>query len=139
MINTTVKDYRRGWRRNNDASAACKSPISEMLNFYSIECALKYLHLKKLKLKDSNELQDNNIQLTHDIRQTIIDLRLEGVGLNNADVPNFRLKNTRNPLHIKQAHEAWRYGVEIEEEDQKKLKDWLQNASELLKKEVLNT
>ncbi len=46
---------------------------------------------------------------------------------------NFHLQRDNSSYSVKYSHEAWRYGIAVDEADQSKLIDWLKQIQKWLK------
>lgn len=112
-----------------------KEPSSEHLRlFYAIECGLKSVYLRWHRLSTTDQIRNSELQDGgHDLAKWVKELRLPA-----SIVPSsieFRLKRDGSRYRIELAHQAWRYGVSIEENDEaallaylQKLQDWIQEA-----------
>lgn len=108
-----------------------------LLSFYSVECGLKCICLRKRQLTTTAEMEQAGANFGHDLRRLIIDLRLPAA-VCSAN-PSFRLKkdNTDIPFWgIKDVHQAWRYGVEVEPDDEQKLIQWLSDVAYWVKENI---
>jgi hypothetical protein len=69
------------------------------------------------------KIPDKSLHTSHDLARWVKELRLPASA--TATCPNFRLDKDRSSRAIDQAHEAWRYGVVIHQNDEPLLVDWL--------------
>ena len=88
--------------------------------FYAVECGLKSKFIKDRSCRTITDVKEECIR-THKLDKIVKALRL----------PCF-LTDTNTDFHyksdsaqIQQAHEAWRYGIQIMKQDEKKLVKWL--------------
>ncbi len=99
--------------------------IEFLLLFYAAECGLKYRYLKYNQFTSTDKIRDQTL-LSHDghnLHRWVKELRLpQNV---TSKRPDFRLKADKSTHDIAKAHQAWRYGIEILEDDEVKLRDWL--------------
>ena len=105
-------------------------PTSQSLRlFYAVECGLKSVYLRRNQLRTTGQIQDPGLQERgHDIARWVKELRLPASIASKG--PTFRLKREKakrgHSTHvIEVAHQAWRYGVQMEESDESTLLEYL--------------
>lgn len=100
-----------------------------LLKFYSIECGLKSMYIHKYDRShsmSSEEIPD----LRHKLDQWVKELNIPASQINQP--PRFRIRRggqAEPQRDIERAHEAWRYGVGIDQDDETALLKWLEEVS----------
>jgi hypothetical protein len=112
-----------------------------LLLFYAVECGLKHVYLKRHNLRNTDDLSDD--LRSHDLEKLIEELK---ISRNVVDTPpkfkcerdsrKPKINADSQPHPIGVAHEAWRYGVIIETEDEQKLIDWLNSVSRWIEEKI---
>lgn len=115
-IKVGYSDFKRVHQSHDPHSA------NNLLLYYAVECGLKYLILKRASLRHSEELPIE--QRSHDLVGLRSALKLGPV---RNQPQGFKLAGSFTsptyPIHL--AHEVWRYGVEMNKDDETKLVAWL--------------
>jgi hypothetical protein len=94
-----------------------KSDFSHsLLLFYSVECGLKSLFLKKKKLKTTDQMASIIYFDSHDLIGWAQVLKIPAY-VSKTNVI-FHLRRDGNKWPLKTAHQAWRYGALIKESDE---------------------
>ncbi|WBB91432.1 hypothetical protein [Verrucosispora sp. WMMC514] len=116
-LTVSVRELTNSYSRLRDAAEAGLPPVSHLLRFYSVECGLKVLALKNRKVRSTAQQQD---LITHDLRQLARTLNLSAsVYRNLLDCRRPpRGGFSHPPVTTKELHEAWRYGAELDPEDE---------------------
>ncbi len=130
MLDAGISELRHSFSVLSKAAEGGASPPHFLLLFYAVECGLKACILKdnsKLKLSQINK--DLVDIYTHDLSYLVKKLRIV-VG-----ETNFRVRSG-NSYTIKYAHQAWRYGIAIQEEDEKKMIEWLKKVQAKIKQRI---
>lgn len=86
-----------------------------LLQFYAVECGLKGIFLRQYHLSTTEKITNEALRGSHDLAQLVKELRLPA---SLAGTISFRLRRDNSSWHLKQVHEAWRYGVSLNEDDQ---------------------
>jgi len=116
--------------------------IHQMILFYAVECRLKsvlYRYYKKQMDKNSKggkklfkELMDHNIDI-------LLNKLYESEKIpkrRNITCPKISLKKEDTiKYNIKEAHICWRYGIELEDNSEKLIVEWLEKVYSQLKKD----
>ena len=96
-----------------------------LLLFYAVECGLKSVYLRRHRFRTTAQIQDLELQdKGHDIARWVKELRLPASLLRASG--EFRLIRDGARYGIEMAHQAWRYGVSMEEIDEAGLLEYLQ-------------
>ena len=102
-------------------------PHNHLLLFYATECGLKALLCRQRRVRGTEELTD----LDHNLKGLIRELGIQANDLSAP--PSFRLRGESTPHECEMAHQAWRYGADVEPAEQSQLVDWLNRACHHLK------
>jgi hypothetical protein len=98
-----------------------------LLIFYAVECGFKNIWLRRNGLNGTDQIQDKTLITKdgHNFATWIKELRLPativGKYPNFSNIPSFRLSRDKSSWDVGKAHQAWRYGVELNIEDEKVL------------------
>lgn len=122
MIHAGISELRTGFRRNNQ-EALQPPECRRLLLFYAVECGLKAVLLRDRKLTKTSQLDSDVV--SHDLMYLAKTLKLPAAISGKA--PQFRVRGETDRRESKGAHEAWRYGIAIEAEDDVALEIWLKD------------
>jgi len=126
VILATCSEMRKAFLRNTKAASALQGSHETcrgLLVFYGVECGLKYLLMTENGYKDTAKVGK---RYTHDLLTMIRELRLAPSELTptpQGAVPPKTVSclmqySTRKTLDFSELHQAWRYGIDIEEPTQ---------------------
>jgi hypothetical protein len=119
------------WRHSREDG----SPQSKnLLLFYAVESGLKCVYLRRHTLKTTDMISDKRIAGTHDLRVLAKELRLPASLVGDTYFHLHRSEQMTFP--IKSAHQAWRYGIEIEKGDEEKLVKHLKNLRQWIQENI---
>jgi hypothetical protein len=136
MIHASDSDLRQAFHKHYSAVQETKEACSYLLLFYSVECGLKSILMKRKRLTSTAQIQDQTL-LSHNFAPLIKELRLPrsivgDTGHTNdrsqPKLPNFRLHRDSSSWEMSEAHQAWRYGIRVNSQDQKILVEWLEKV-----------
>ncbi len=131
-IHAGITELKRSHVKLNAAARNNQGPPAHLLLFYAAECGLKYVKLRRSKLLTTERLGD----LDHDLSTLIKNLHLPASVLGGA--PALRLSRDQNEsCPPSSAHQAWRYGVQINADDEAKFVTWLQKICDAVVREYL--
>ncbi len=133
MLDAGISELRRSFSDHSKAAESGTLPSHFLLLFYAVECGLKACILKdhgKLKLSDVNKNIIDKIY-THDLLYLLTKLRWAVGGTNL----NFRL-NRGGPCAIEKVHEAWRYGIQLDRNDENKIIGWLKTIQKKIERNI---
>ena len=129
MVDVGMRQLRRSsdrlGRRGEDLAGSDDQATAGLLLFYSAECGLKAEVMQRMKLLDTSQLA--YFLRTHDLRLLAKELRL-------SPQSQSALQGCARPPNNGQAvqkveppalHEAWRYGADLEPDDEKQALDAL--------------
>ena len=131
-LDVGLSELRRSFFVLSKVAEKGASPPHFLLLFYAVECGLKARILRKFdkwKLSHINKNVIDNIY-THDLS-----CLAKKAGITVQDIGHLQL-NRSEPLTIKKVHQAWRYGVVIAADDEKKVVNWLKKLQEKIKRGV---
>lgn len=141
MIHASDSDLRQAFHKHYSAVRETKESCSYLLLFYSVECGLKSILMRRRKAISTAQIRDQSL-LSHNFAPLIKELRLPRsvVGdIGHTDdrsqpkLPNFRLHRDSSSWEMSEAHQAWRYSVRVNSEDQTILVEWLEKVCTWIK------
>ncbi|MBW4616907.1 MAG: hypothetical protein KME21_27420 [Desmonostoc vinosum HA7617-LM4] len=140
IIHLGVSELRQSFHAHlgSDQIQDNKSPSSHLLIFYAVECGLKSIWLKRNKLNSTAKIQDQSV-LTKDGHNITVWLKKLGISaqsLGSNKIPGFRLERGGSSWDVGKAHQAWRYGVRMEFQDEKVLVEWLDSLCNWIKNNI---
>lgn len=121
-INVSVAQLRRSFNRLRDEARKDNREHNYLLLFYATECGLKSAVLREKRLRSTSDLD----QPSHDLSALVKELKLPRKVVSSQFPVTFRLRNESSPrFDCRYAHEAWRYGADVEPKDELELVQWL--------------
>lgn len=131
-IHAGITELKSAHVRLFEASKKNAGAPRNLLLFYAAECGLKCACLLRNKLRTTEQLET----VDHNLIGLIKGLKLRAPA--GGSPPELRLYR-RNPPTCphSDAHQAWRYGVRLENAGELRFVEWLQNICEVLMKEHL--
>jgi len=99
-----------------------------LLKFYAIECGLKYAYLRKNRLESTSDISDTQlIDEGHNLSLWAKRLRIPASICDSNKDFQFNLAESRKEERwpISAAHQAWRYGIKINPQDETKILEQL--------------
>jgi hypothetical protein len=126
MVHAGLGHLRKAFQRQRPPAGA-QVQNRNLLLFYAVECGLKAAWLTRNKLRDTSQIEPLFLRDGgHDL--TLWTKRLYLPATITSAKPNFRLRDAGTALQLKFAHQAWRYGVDVEPEDEAALHQWLEQV-----------
>ncbi|MBF0147105.1 MAG: hypothetical protein HQL84_13485 [Magnetococcales bacterium] len=125
------------WKIHRKACKLPDMPIASghMLFFYAVECGLKHLIIDTKKMKSCSNTKSDPL-FSHDlfkILKTLKPARSE-IGL---PPDQLRLTTPKSEHeNFFDVHLAWRYGLEIDQKNEKEIMDWLQQVDKFLFRKI---
>ncbi len=116
MIPITDREIKNAWRINRNASEVeRKTNAHRLLLFYSVECGLKALLLKRKRLNRSDECPEIS-EIGHDINKLLDKLHAGGElripnHLYISPIRNRRGENIPRQFTNGEINQVWRYGA----------------------------
>ena len=132
MIHAGTSELKKAFRQHKNCSEECTAPSSYLLLFYAVECGIKSILYRDSKLKD--HASDKQLYQSHDLIALVKELKLP-TSMTNVNT-TFHLKKDRQSWEIRRAHEAWRYGVVIDKNDETQLVNWLKQVAKWIKENI---
>ncbi len=126
MLAAGVSELRNAFWQHTDM----REQSQYLLLFYAVECGLKAEYLRRMRLRTTEEIGDEELRGTHDLRRLAKELRLPANLISDL---SFLLQKDKSRWQINKAHEAWRYGLAILSE--KSLEAQLRDLQQWLIKE----
>lgn len=134
IIHAGISELRRAFHAHRNAATKTSGIASYLLLFYAAECGLKSIYLDENNLFTTNRISDSMLsQYGHDLNTWVKQVNTYPKKIEEA--PHFHINDGSN-LDISKAHQAWRYGVRIKEEDEQKLVKWLENLCNWIKENI---
>lgn len=134
MIHAGTSDLRRAFKEHRRPTIQ-GSRSDSLLNFYAAECGLKLAYLQRRKLRNTNAIDPVLRESGHDLIAWAKELRLPAALMG---IPHsIALRRDGKNIAVGSAHEAWRYGVEIDTHDETRLSAWLTKVCEWASHEEL--
>jgi len=131
-IHAGVSELKASHIRLSGAAKTSQGPPAYLLLFYAAECALKYAQLRRNNLRTTERLSE----LDHDLVALIRNLKLPAAALGGPPPIRFS-RDHKESCPASGAHQAWRYGVRINADDEAKFVTWLRRICDVVGKEYL--
>ncbi len=110
------------------------TPSHFLLLFYAVECGLKSEILQR---RNVNRVGQMGKELeTHDL-YSLVEMLKFPVSLANPSKSSFRLRKSKSSRPIEHAHQAWRYGVAMNKEDEDKVVNWLKEVQQKIREIII--
>ena len=135
MIHAGTSELKKAFWHHKNSSEECTASSSYLLLFYAVECGLKSVYLHNKRLNTTDDISDTALRQSHDLSKWVKALSLP-VSMTGANT-SFHLNRDRQQLwEIRSAHEAWRYGVGIDKNDETRLVNWLKQVAKWIKENI---
>jgi hypothetical protein len=132
MMHAGVGHLRKAFQRHRQPSLQQKQGRILLL-FYAVECGLKAAWLTRNRLRDTSAMEARLKEKGHDLGVWARELRMPAVIANGRT--SFRLRDGSS-FTLEVAHQAWRYGVDVDPADEDELEKWLGQVWEWAKEEL---
>lgn len=161
MLISQRDDHRHNFVRTRDLSIVLAAAIDKsqsmssfgpsLLRFYAAESGLKFLLNRTEKVPFSHEVSDQNLPIdsvgsfpgriegySHDLPRMLSRLKVSAATVNVPVGPFKVVKGYKNgqQFDLKGAHEAWRYGLEVDAGDQAHLENFLTDVIAYVEAEI---
>jgi len=135
MVAADVRGLKQAFNAHKVASQETKGISSYLLLFYAAECGMKSVWLKRNKLTTTNDIADSTLLSPdgHNLNRWKKGLRISA-SIGNA--PAFSLAGGGADLEVAKAHQAWRYGIRMNADQEKELVEWLEKIYNWIKEEI---
>jgi len=136
MIHVTYLEIKEAFRKHRQRkySSSSFTITDKMVLFYTVECGLKALFMKKHNLKKTDQANshgENAARFGHDLNKL-----LKKNGFSSYNVPEIKAKDSTH-IPAKSLHEVWRYGkTEIETSTEQKCLEELDKILKELKEKL---
>ncbi|MGP1118786.1 MULTISPECIES: hypothetical protein [Serratia] len=136
----TIKNSRDVLENASKSNTEIKDSVGLLLSFYAVEVGFKYLLSSKEKVPFKHEKKPGDVdwveKYSHDLPGIVAKLKIPAARL--PPLPPGPFNCTVNPqtFNLSQAHEAWRYGLTIDQADQTALKECMEKLTSYLIQEV---
>jgi len=135
MIDAGVSELRQAFHAHR-SKAPDDCPSHYLLLFYAAECGLKSAWMRRNRLLTTDQIRNPYLlqQSGHDLRLWATELRLPAALIRTTI--QFRLQKDGRACPVSQAHEAWRYGVRMDPQQEQSLVRWIAKLCDWIKREV---
>jgi len=119
-IHVGFSQLKRSFNRMRAESQKGNLPHNYLLLFYAAECGLKAVLVQSKRVRTTAGLGE----LTHNFASMLRDLKIPPIVISVP--PRFRLRGDLSESfesHV--AHQAWRYGADVDSVDEAELVKWL--------------
>jgi hypothetical protein len=130
-IHAGPRELNASQKRLASAAKQTAGTPAHLLRFYAAECGLKYLYLHWNNFRSTEALDT----LDHDLVSLIKSLKLSAATI--AAPPTLRFRGKGESCSHTSAHQAWRYGVHLDPEDEQKFVVWLEDICDYVAQENL--
>jgi hypothetical protein len=136
VIPAGISDLRQAFYSHLRAAQGGSECSFRLLLFYAAECGLKRVWLRRNNLQTTTHISDRSLwgKDGHNLARWIKELRLPASIAQPA--PSFRLAKEAKSWDVEKAHQAWRYGVRMQNDDETILVTWLEQLCQWVKEEM---
>lgn len=134
MIPAGRTELKKAFWHHKNSSEDCTSPSSYLLLFYAVECGLKSVYLYRTNLKTTDDIPDK-LRQSHNLINWAEEMGLPP-SIASANTSFHLKKDRRRSWEIRRAHEAWRYGVVIDQNDETQLVNWLKQVAQWIEENI---
>jgi len=129
-VDAGFSQLKKAFKKHSWIAEKGTSPSHRLLLFYAVECGLKSEILQRRNINRISQM-GKEIE-THNLYSLAEMLNLS-VSLMDPSESSFRLRKSKSSRPIEHAHQAWRYGVEINKEDEDKIVNWLKKLQQKIR------
>jgi len=136
MIHAGFSELKRAFFVHSNASVDKDSISYNLLLFYAVESGLKSIYLRWNNILTTEKIADEKLTKSHNLSKWVQKLYLPASV--SGPCPEFKLTRNNKQEHydVGQVHQAWRYGIEIDQNDQEKLIRWLETVRSLIEERI---
>ena len=136
MLPAGISELRQAFRVHLHAAQGNEGFSFHLLLFYAAECGLKTVWLRRNRLLRTERIPDQTLLRNdgHNLARWVKELRVPASVAQS--VPSFRLATDGTAWDVEKAHQAWRYGVRIQQKDETALIAWLEQLCQWIKEEI---
>ncbi|MBF0438467.1 MAG: hypothetical protein HQL93_05025 [Magnetococcales bacterium] len=108
---------------------------AHILLFYAVECGLKYLLLEKRMVRTC---PDKGLFHSHELANILRELSPSAAEVGRSPSDLHLILGSRKMRHpyLGDVHSAWRYGISIDQENEKEIVDWLLQVNSYIAKRM---
>ena len=134
MIHAGWNELKKAFCLHSGSGIQENSQSGYLLLFYAIESGLKAVYLRCNKLSSTRKIVDERIANTHDLFLLAKTLKLPAhlIGTRN----NFRLRRDDTQHPFSDVHQAWRYHIILNPDDENYITQWLHNLKKWLEENI---
>ncbi len=135
MVHVTLREIEKSFRRNKkfvthlNQSGSYVASQRKLILFYAVECGLKALYMRRKRLRKTDQKDTDNkgvSSFSHNLNRL-----LKKLNLIQHKLPDVKAKDNVL-IPAKSLHEAWRYGKELDPDDEHKYEEKLQKIMQIL-------
>jgi hypothetical protein len=119
MIHAEAEELRRAFNKHRNSANLVTDSSQDLLLFYAVECGLKHAYLRENRLNNTNKIDPEILDYKHDITRWFAELKISAQNISFKE--NFRYRKRDGNDHIRVIHQAWRYGILVNEDDEHKI------------------
>lgn len=131
LIHVGFSQLKRSFNRLRAESQKGNLPHNHLLLYYAAECSLKAILVRSNGAMSTASLAE----LTHSFSTMLRDLRIPPSAI--SPPPRFRLRgDPSKSFESTVAHQAWRYGADLDSRDEADLVKWLNDVCSFLEARI---
>jgi hypothetical protein len=134
MIHAGHSELRKAFFIHSTITIETNPKSYNLLLFYAVESGLKSIYLRSNNLNTTERITDIHLLNSHDLSRWVKELKLPASI--RAECHGFKLKRDGSHRPLREAHQAWRYNVEIEPRDQRKIVIWLKTLKKWIEENL---
>jgi hypothetical protein len=135
MIPAGFSELKKAFNKHSSVASLNTGPSYFLLLFYAVECGVKSIYLTRNRLRTTEDISDLNLRGSHDLAAWAKELRLPA-NLTDGIPREIRLDRDGNNYQIGEAHQAWRYGIVLEAENEQSVIEWLKKIEAWIKENI---
>ena len=125
MIHAGTDELRKAFNIHRSSAKLATHTSQNLLLFYAVECGLKYAYLRENRLASTEDVDPDILEYKHDITRWFAELKIPAQRISIKE--NFRYQKRDANDHVRVIHQAWRYGILVNDDDEKKIISSLKN------------
>ncbi|MFH1634010.1 MAG: hypothetical protein ABIG63_08350 [Chloroflexota bacterium] len=135
MIPAGRSELKKAFHQHTSVAENGASPSHNLLTFYAVECGIKSVYLKRNSLNTTKDIRDERLNKSHDLSLWVKILRLPAT-ITGTNTVFYLRRDQQSAWSVARAHEAWRYGIAIRPDDEKRLVGWLVSIQQWVKERL---
>jgi hypothetical protein len=134
MVHAGISELRKSFRRHRRTDLP-QGPSRNLLLFYAVECGLKATWMDKTRLLNTDQIDLDLLKsYGHDLMFWAKKLNVPATVIQGGQ--QFRSRNKKKQYDLRKAHEAWRYGVEVDPTDEQQVAACLERVWQWAREEL---